>query len=599
MQWPLGECVDDKLVLGHLHDVQQDFDQHNTSVGRCGPTTEASMMEGLVRDLKCRHAGFDMHRSDDVTETLDEPVLAMADGEVVDLIDWGTEGVGVLVRHDNGVIANYVHLAKDTAKVYVRRGQRVRVGQPLGRVMNYPYNNGTNQNNHLHLEIRSGIQVTSCASGTCGSGLGSSCKGNGYALAPSTTDIADLSATSWGFSDPTDAYFDHRPSFPATIAVERARLDFFERVDATEALGQLDPDVLMASPEEPEISGEHGWYSVVVGEGTEAVTRYARGFADLGYGGDITIGEVPQLGRDWSPPTSEPMVDLRFGSAASTTNWGAGAALAVDSALTTTPPYSGLDASFCDHVADLDGSTTMKVAVSEEEGFVGGVAIDLSLRLDVFEDPGTIAMSGDPENPTWKLSVRMEGDVRQLVFEVTTESKTSQSIVMELPEPRCAVAGPVIASGCDAVLGNAFAPADCPATACDPDEGMPAHCFEDLGYRQWRHVAARYDVGANTFELMWDGLSVEKRTASGLLLDDDDRNIRIAEDLSAAVDDLRIWRLASDLSSSDELDGFGGDRRGGEDQGCACTSGSGTGSGTGGTSLLLLGLWALGRRRRH
>src|SRR5690606_26057359 len=158
------------------------------------------------------------------------------------------------------------------------------------------------------------------------------------------------------------------------------------------------------------------------------------------------------------------------------------------------------------------GSIRLELAVPSDTSFVGGVAVDLSLRLDAFEEAGTIAMSGDPEAPTWRLAVRKDGDVRQLVFEVTLESEEVESITMDLPEPRCAVAGAVPPSACDTVWS--IATADCPATACDPDQGMPAHCFEDFGYRQWRHVAARYDVGTNTFELLWDGLSVEQRSAS-------------------------------------------------------------------------------------
>ncbi|MFW6775397.1 M23 family metallopeptidase [Nocardioides sp. CPCC 205120] len=117
----------------------------------------------------------------------DEPVLAMAAGEVVRVLDrqrdhrardtWqalilmvalegllrelgGTRkvlGNHVVVAHDDGTAAVYAHLRRGSAAV--RTGQRVADGEPLGRVGN----TGNTSLPHLHVQLMDHVHVDAAA----------------------------------------------------------------------------------------------------------------------------------------------------------------------------------------------------------------------------------------------------------------------------------------------------------------------------------------------------------------------------------------------------------------------------------------------------
>jgi MYXO-CTERM domain-containing protein len=197
--WPVGQCVDGKLMAGEGFRILQGYNVDNTFVGRCAPTASGGL------GLACKHGGIDIKlESDTTTLSVGVPVLAMADGEVLDVISWGDEGVGVLVEHEDGSVAHYVHLESS----HVERGQPVRQGQPLGAIMDYPY--GGPGNDHLHLELRQpSLTVKTCANAgataDCDmpSDFHHECKGNGYALDAASSQTVDANA--YDFVDPSSA----------------------------------------------------------------------------------------------------------------------------------------------------------------------------------------------------------------------------------------------------------------------------------------------------------------------------------------------------------------------------------------------------------
>lgn len=85
------------------------------------------------------------------------PVLAARDGTVVKVIDHFTQGGAqksmlsranvVVVLHDDGTFASYVHLSPQAA---VKEGQRVAVGDLLGKSGNTGYSTGP----HLHFDVQ-------------------------------------------------------------------------------------------------------------------------------------------------------------------------------------------------------------------------------------------------------------------------------------------------------------------------------------------------------------------------------------------------------------------------------------------------------------
>ncbi len=327
--WPVGQCVDGKRVLSQNYKIQQEFDNlrgpGNWAAGtRCNTT------------YHCWHAGLDIHRTD-ANESLYDPVFAMADGRVAGTASYSSEGEMVILEHalDDGttVYTQYGHLQE----VWVVENQPVRRGQPLGRIMDYPY--GTCSNDHVHVEVRETLQVGTCPSGgSCGSldytaSGNRSCAGNGYSLVtPNTASNLET----WGFMDPVDMYFGYRPDSPAWIVGDQANdrlrtspmiLDnniidgrsfdpgvptLSQAVAATldDADGDLDID------EDIEI----GWYQLpsddVDGDGDEDEV-WTGGYVEEGYGSILRIGEAWRVGREWTPPSIDDedrplVIDYRF-----------------------------------------------------------------------------------------------------------------------------------------------------------------------------------------------------------------------------------------------------------------------------------------------
>ena len=88
-----------------------------------------------------------MHQGIDFAAGMGTPVIAPADGVVVEARRWGGYGNWLRIRHSNGLESGYGHLSRYGSGI--RAGQRVRQGQ----VVAYVGSTGASTGPHLHYEI--------------------------------------------------------------------------------------------------------------------------------------------------------------------------------------------------------------------------------------------------------------------------------------------------------------------------------------------------------------------------------------------------------------------------------------------------------------
>ena len=94
-----------------------------------------------------------LHKGIDIGKAPGEPILAAANGEVVQRkFDRGGFGNLLVIKHAYGIYTRYGHLDK----VDVQKGDRVVQGQKIGTMGN----SGLSTGFHLHFEIKIGDQVT-------------------------------------------------------------------------------------------------------------------------------------------------------------------------------------------------------------------------------------------------------------------------------------------------------------------------------------------------------------------------------------------------------------------------------------------------------
>lgn len=93
-----------------------------------------------------------MHQGIDFAAGTGTPVVAPADGVVVEARRWGGYGNWLRIRHSNGLETGYGHLSRYASGM--RAGQRVRQGQ----VVAYVGSTGASTGPHLHYEIWRGGQ---------------------------------------------------------------------------------------------------------------------------------------------------------------------------------------------------------------------------------------------------------------------------------------------------------------------------------------------------------------------------------------------------------------------------------------------------------
>jgi murein DD-endopeptidase MepM/ murein hydrolase activator NlpD len=95
-----------------------------------------------------------MHQGMDFAAGTGTPVIAPADGVVVEARRWGGYGNWLRIRHANGLESGYGHLSRYGSGI--RAGQRVRQGQ----VVAYVGSTGASTGPHLHYEIwRNGQRI--------------------------------------------------------------------------------------------------------------------------------------------------------------------------------------------------------------------------------------------------------------------------------------------------------------------------------------------------------------------------------------------------------------------------------------------------------
>ena len=88
-----------------------------------------------------------MHQGIDFAAGTGTPVVAPADGVVVEARRWGGYGNWLRIRHSNGLESGYGHLSRYASGI--RAGQRVRQGQTVA----YVGSTGASTGPHLHYEI--------------------------------------------------------------------------------------------------------------------------------------------------------------------------------------------------------------------------------------------------------------------------------------------------------------------------------------------------------------------------------------------------------------------------------------------------------------
>lgn len=88
-----------------------------------------------------------MHQGIDFAASTGTPVVAPADGVVVEARRWGGYGNWLRIRHNNGLESGYGHLSRYGSGI--RAGQRVRQGQ----VVAYVGSTGASTGPHLHYEL--------------------------------------------------------------------------------------------------------------------------------------------------------------------------------------------------------------------------------------------------------------------------------------------------------------------------------------------------------------------------------------------------------------------------------------------------------------
>ncbi|MFC7377676.1 peptidoglycan DD-metalloendopeptidase family protein [Brevundimonas sp. GCM10030266] len=95
-----------------------------------------------------------MHQGIDFAAGMGTPVIAPADGVVVEARRWGGYGNWLRIRHPNGLESGYGHLSRYASGI--RAGQRVSQGQ----VVAYVGSTGASTGPHLHYEIwRNGQRI--------------------------------------------------------------------------------------------------------------------------------------------------------------------------------------------------------------------------------------------------------------------------------------------------------------------------------------------------------------------------------------------------------------------------------------------------------
>ncbi|RZJ17021.1 MAG: M23 family metallopeptidase [Brevundimonas sp.] len=128
-----------------------------------GKNTRSALMRTPLQSFRRVSSGFGvrthpisgyrkMHQGTDFAAATGTPVVAPADGVVVEARRWGGYGNWLRIRHANGLESGYGHLSRYASGI--RAGQRVSQGQ----IVAYVGSTGASTGPHLHYEIWRGGQ---------------------------------------------------------------------------------------------------------------------------------------------------------------------------------------------------------------------------------------------------------------------------------------------------------------------------------------------------------------------------------------------------------------------------------------------------------
>jgi len=95
-------------------------------------------------------SGRRLHKGIDLLAAKGTPVLAAKSGKVLSAEQNRGMGKFIIIRHSENMITIYGHLSE----ISVRKGQKLRQGQVIGRVGRTGNAAGRNIMSHLHFEIR-------------------------------------------------------------------------------------------------------------------------------------------------------------------------------------------------------------------------------------------------------------------------------------------------------------------------------------------------------------------------------------------------------------------------------------------------------------
>lgn len=561
IDWPVGACVDDRLVKGYDYAVQQDFGNHWCPENNAEISNRCDDDESDGADFNCFHAGLDMQHNSGGGGTAGEVVHAVADGRVAAVLDWESQGKIIVFEHtirEETLYTTFAHLES----VWVVANQPVRRGEPVGTIQVWLDTNLANS--HLHFEMRDDVTVTACPSGSdcsVAANLTQNCFGNGYSLIQrpgkssgdpngDTTCLqndGNHQLDAWGFRDPIEDYFAERPDFPLTIFADgelnvRPSAGVEAGVDPLYKLGAKDLSITRERSPAGSPVGDEVWYRLETDDGS---TEWANSYLYQNWSALLNLSEEWRAGNDWTPPEDDPLVDLRFGpddlDDNLIENW---APSGVDGTpigtLAIDVPKSDLPNDYCDQAATLDGDDLVRVLPPTGVDFRGGVAIEARVALEAVN-----ASSGDQilaqkwvaGEEEWRLAI--EGE--ELVFTVMPEVCEAVELRHPLPQPTCRE-GITLSNPC-----NASYSVDCPAS-CDP-ASLDAQCVDEYGYRTWVHVAAEADLSTRTMKLYWNGEEVAS-TVLPLPLKTGTAPIEIGDGVHGQLDDVIIWPFASDTPTN-------------------------------------------------
>ena len=440
--WPMGrEEPTGNVVTGHDIDVLRNFDRLT-----------------FINDESRKHAGVDLRWRPRGwpeawgTNTVGAPVYAAANGQVVcdNRLASGFyasyPGRVVVIRHNlpgGSVYSMYGHLQfpppygggntelEDPDAIEV--GATVRRGDQIGRVIRWPDTEVADvRNTHLHYEIRSFERWPE----------DDRCQGPGYAP-------VDDEPEDWGWMDPVDFYYEHRPPFPAPVLNWSEGETEIRNVASDRggrSLGTLPPSARVTAygvKQDQEKDDDDWWYEIRQGPGEQK--GWIKGFLADAPGSDVIIGEPERSGAGWQMPSGAPLIHYRFDEAdlfdlGYILNWGKRRAqnlgmIEGDADLVPGPEAVIVPGGTGNNYAiGLDGDTAF-VEVQNSQGlrFREGVAVSALVRREtnLGEDAVLSKWYGEDQ---WLLTFYADGYGR-LIFTVRLSNGAYVTADYPIPSP--------------------------------------------------------------------------------------------------------------------------------------------------------------------